>query len=77
MKKRYCRGKYYKDGKFHDFQYGRFHKWGSNYEEFENGGCNYSVAIVELQDGTIVTPMAEDICFLKNSKNIWHRFPRM
>jgi len=32
---------------------GLFHKWGSNYEEFEFGPGNYTVAIIELEDGTI------------------------
>lgn len=30
-----------------------FHGWGCNFEEFENGTGNYSVAIVELADGSI------------------------
>lgn len=30
-----------------------FHAWGCNFEEFENGAGNYSVAIVELADGSI------------------------
>jgi len=30
-----------------------FHTWGCNFEEFENGTGNYSVAIVELADGSI------------------------
>ena len=50
MRKRYCKGRYYKAGAYHDFQIGKFHQWGSNYEEFENGAGNYSVAIVELPD---------------------------
>ena len=32
---------------------GLFHCWGSGYEEFENGPGNYTVAIVELDDGSI------------------------
>lgn len=32
---------------------GLFHKWASTYEEFENGAGNYTVAIVELPDGSI------------------------
>lgn len=30
-----------------------FHTWGCNFEEFENGVGNYSVAIIELADGSI------------------------
>ncbi len=37
---------------------GLFHQWGVNYEEFETGPGNYTVAIVELLDGKVkeVTP---------------------
>lgn len=34
---------------------GLFHQWGSEFEEFENGPGNYTVAIVELDDGVIET----------------------
>ena len=61
MRKRYCKGRYYKAGAYHNFEIGKFHQWGSNYEEFENGAGNYSVAIVELPDGTVVMPVADDI----------------
>ena len=66
MRKRYCKGRYYKDGSYHDFQLGKFHQWGNSYEEFENSACNFSVAIVELPDGTVVMPAADDICFLED-----------
>ena len=66
MRKRYCKGRYYKAGAYHNFEIGKFHQWGSNYEEFENGAGNYSVAIVELPDGTVVMPVADDICFLES-----------
>lgn len=68
MRKRYCKGRYYKAGAYHNFEVGRFHQWGSNYEEYENGVGNYSVAIVELPDGTIVMPVADDICFLETEE---------
>lgn len=61
---RKCRGKYYKQGKYHTFFEGYFHRWGCNYEEFETGPGNYSVAIVELPDGEVVMPVADDIWFL-------------
>jgi hypothetical protein len=32
---------------------GRFHGWGSDYEEFENVPGNYTVGIVEYDDGTV------------------------
>lgn len=65
---RKCRGRYniYENGKWvsHEFGLGYFHAWGMNYEEFETGPGNYSVAIVELPDGHIVMPMPDDIVFL-------------
>ena len=32
---------------------GLFHQWGCSYDEFENNAGNYTVAIVEMTDGTI------------------------
>ena len=65
---RKCKGKLLvcKNGKYEEekFVFGFFHEWGVNYEEFESGAGNYSVAIVELPDGKIITPLAEDIQFL-------------
>ena len=65
---RKCKGKLLvcKNGKYEEekFELGFFHEWGVNYEEFESGAGNYSVAIVELPDGKIITPLAEDIQFL-------------
>lgn len=64
---RMCKGKYPVSGKpgcFEEFKIGQFHQWGSNYEEFENGAGNYSVAIVELPDGKVIMPNANDIQFI-------------
>ncbi|MED7670218.1 hypothetical protein GXB78_23720 [Pseudomonas moraviensis subsp. stanleyae] len=47
---------------------GRFHGWGVEYEEFENGPGNYSVAIVEMADGKIQTLMPWAIRFLDSEK---------
>lgn len=44
---------------------GLFHCWGVNYEEFESGPGNYTVAIVEMPDGTVLTPAPIDIVFEK------------
>jgi hypothetical protein len=33
--------------------HGVFHEWGVNYEELENGPANYSIAIVEMEDGSV------------------------
>ncbi len=43
---------------------GKFHGWGVEYEEFESGPGNFSVAIVEMADGTIQTLMPWAIRFL-------------
>lgn len=42
-----------------------FHGWGSNYDEFESGPGNYSIAIVEFDDGTIKSIPVEQIRFIK------------
>jgi len=42
---------------------GVFHCWGSSYEEFEDGPVSYTMAIVELRDGSIITPNPQDIVF--------------
>ncbi|MFK3794763.1 hypothetical protein [Pseudomonas sp. NPDC088444] len=34
---------------------GKFHGWGVEYEEFESGPGNYTVAIVEMADGKVQT----------------------
>ncbi len=70
---RRCKGKcnIYENGKWSslEFDLGYFHEWGMNYEEFESGAGNYSVAIVELPDGRIVMPVADDIVFIDLMKN--------
>ena len=47
---------------------GIFHQWGMNYEEIEGHegytAGNYTVAIVEMPDGTIKSVAAEDIEFI-------------
>lgn len=58
---RRCKGKYGNE----EFEMGYFHCWGVNYEEFCDVGVgNYTVAIVELPDGRVVMPPAEDIIFI-------------
>ncbi len=44
-------------------EHGWFHGWGVNYEEFENGPGNYSVAIVEFADGKVETFVPAHIRF--------------
>lgn len=69
---RRCKGKVivYENGKWGtmEFELGYFHQWGVSYEEFETGPGNYSVAIVELPDGRVVTPSANDIQFIDTIK---------
>lgn len=43
---------------------GVFHQWGVEAEELETNAANYSTAIIELPDGTVVTPLAHLIKFL-------------
>lgn len=45
-----------------------FHAWGVEYEEFENGPGNYTVAIVENPDGSVETFMPHLIVFLDNKE---------
>lgn len=67
---RKCKGKYYKNGIMVDFELGYFHQWGVEYEEFTDVGVgNYSVAIIELPNGEIVIPEANNIQFIENDEN--------
>lgn len=43
---------------------GTFHQWGMESEEVEGGSLNHSVAIVEMPDGTIETPIASRVRFV-------------
>lgn len=42
-----------------------FHQWGMESEEVMNGVLNNTVAIVELEDGRIVTVLPHDVKFIK------------
>ncbi|WP_205954179.1 hypothetical protein [Pantoea stewartii] len=44
---------------------GTFHQWGAGYEEFDCGPGNYTMAIVEMDDGTIKEFMPTDIKFIE------------
>lgn len=44
----------------------KFHQFGVHYEEFESGPGNYSVAIVEKDDGTVAVVEASMIQFINN-----------
>lgn len=44
--------------------FGLFHRWSSQYEEFENGPGNFTVALVEAEDGKVYECMADSVQFL-------------
>lgn len=62
-KLRPCKAIVYENGKKCEVE-GRFHRWGDSYEEFETGPGNFTTAIVELNDGKIVSCCAETLQFM-------------
>ena len=42
---------------------GLFHQWAPNYEEYDNSAGNYTVALIELQDGTIEEVLPSNLKF--------------
>lgn len=62
---RKCSGKYFvREHGFIEFSLGYFHEWGTDSEEVEGGVLNYTIGIVELKNGKIVTVMPENIKFV-------------
>lgn len=55
---------------------GLFHQWASNYEEFENGPGNFTVALIELDNGKIVECLSDTVVFLdrENPGADWLRY---
>lgn len=47
------------------FNDGLFHQWANSYEEFESGPGNYTIALVEIEDGTIIEVLPCNIKFIK------------
>jgi len=47
---------------------GFFHGWGLDIEEGASGFASYSVAIVEQEDGTIITPAAHMVMFIEPTR---------
>jgi hypothetical protein len=43
---------------------GLFHQWAVKYDEFESGPGNYTVALVEISDGTIVEVLPFNLKFV-------------
>ena len=55
---------------------GLFHKWGINYDDFETNAGNYTVALVELDDGTMEEVLPINLKFIdkpKKNDNLFHR----
>ena len=64
---RICKGRYtHENLKIMNFEHGYFHQFG--FESSEYG--NYSIAIVELEDGKIITPSANQITFLDKKREV-------
>ena len=62
---RKCSGKYFvRERGIIEFSLGYFHEWGIDSEEVEGGVLNYTIGIVELKNGKIVTVMPENIKFI-------------
>lgn len=53
----------YQYKKVDDWKDGYFHEWGYDFEEFETGPGNFSVGIVEDENGIIYMPFASDVVF--------------
>lgn len=59
-----CKGIYWYKGENHEVV-GRFHGWGSDYEEFcDAGPGNFAIGIIESEDGTVAMCRADTIVFL-------------
>lgn len=43
---------------------GVFHQWANAYEEFETGAGNYTIALVELENGEIESVLPMNIKFI-------------
>ena len=61
---RRCKAEMWEKGKTIPVE-GLFHQWGMNYKEFcDAGPGNYSVALIELDDGRIVEGIPNTVVFL-------------
>ena len=49
---------------------GQFHQFSLDIEEDENGFSSYAVAVVELRDGTIITPRADRVQFIDPTEGL-------
>ena len=58
-----CTARLYKNGEWKSVT-GLFHCWGVDYEEFQVGAGNFTVAVIELPNGEVVTCAADKVVFL-------------
>ncbi|MDD4390217.1 MAG: hypothetical protein PHW03_05375 [Eubacteriales bacterium] len=47
---------------------GHFHQWAPQYEEFESGPGNYTVALIEDENGQIIECLPLNVQFLEPMK---------
>lgn len=45
-------------------EFGYFHSWGLDVEEYESGGVSFSAAIIEMKDGAVKLVQATNVKFL-------------
>lgn len=60
---RRCEASFYQNGELRPI-IGRFHGWFSDFMEFENGPGNYTVALVEMDDGCVKSCAPNTVKFL-------------
>lgn len=48
----------------------KFHQWGVDYQEFESGSANYTVAVVEFESGKVELVHPTHIRFLTDRELI-------
>ena len=53
--------------------FGLFHRWGSQYEEFESGPGNFTTALVEAENGKVYECIADGLQFLDRGLDIGER----
>lgn len=67
-----CRAAYYDRGIMVEV-FGLFHRWGSQYEEFEAGPGNLTTALVETEDGKVYECIPTTVQFLDRGPDITER----
>jgi hypothetical protein len=59
-----CKGTYYENKEWHEFEYGLFHQWVVGYIELEAGLANYACALVEMENGKIKEVLPNNLQFI-------------